>query len=192
MTLQIPNGYCNIQALFTDHAGHQGLNAVGYVLTAAVDQTDADAASDALAPSYKAILSTGSTFDGVRIYDMEGGALLKWESISSAGAGGRGGDFTSPQVQHVIKKSVSPVGRKFRGHLWVPDVRETDVAPNGTLGDTIVDELTTLGIAWLGLASASATFGAGHLLHSSATPPTVINSMTGERKVGTLRNRYDR
>jgi hypothetical protein len=186
-------GFAEILVFMTNIDGHRCQNAMGYSIDPGVDQTTADAVSDALAVPYKAQLSANSFFNGVRIIVGADGPESEFDSVSSAGVGGRSGDFESPMVQGLIRKSTAFAGRKYRGRMYIPDMADSTVDYNGNVNTTGRTLLQGIADQWMTLNAIDALLLLPQLLHTAEVlAPTEVTSLLVENKVATQRRRYNR
>jgi hypothetical protein len=191
--LIIPPGFAHVKVFWTHGVtGRTFSNGYGVDLDSALDQTDVDNLSAALAVSYKPVLSTGSLYGGVHIQEGNDGAPLVWDSTTGTGAGSRSGtSFATPQVQFLINKKTALGGRKFRGHTFISEVQEGDVGNDGIVLAATVTLLQTLANNVLSNLQAGDLNGMV-VLHTDATVPTPVTSFVADGKASTLRARYRR
>ena len=186
-------GFAEILVFTTNIDGHRCQNSMGYSIDPGVDQTTADAVSDALSVPYKAQLSANSYFNGVRIIVGADGPESEFDSVSSAGVGGRSGDFESPMVQGLIRKSTAFAGRKYRGRMYIPDMADSQVDYNGNVNSAGQTLLQGIADGWMGLNAIDALLLLPQLLHTAEVlAPTEVTSLLVENKVATQRRRYNR
>lgn len=186
-------GFIEVLAFYTNLAGHPCQNACGYAVDGVVDQVTADAVSDWLAPAYKAQITAGSFWRGVRIIVGNDGPPGEFNSASSAGAGTPTGDTEQLQVQGLIHKATGLAGRKFRGRMYLPDILDSQCDSQGNLNASAIAKLQGIADAWFGLHGAEDLIGDPYLLHADGlTAPTLITAMSVEGKVATQRRRFRR
>lgn len=190
--MQIPPGFIAIFARYTNAVGHQCENVMGYSVDPGFSQTEADAISDWIAPSYKTWLSTSSDFLGVHVLVGSDGEPGAFDSASSAGSGTAGGALVTPQVQSLIKKLSAAAGRHGRGRMYLPDIHDDQVNDSGGLDSTAIGNMDDIATQWMTLTDADAILLAPMILHNDSTDPTEITAMVSELKVATQRRRYPR
>lgn len=193
MPIVIPPGFAYVRVSITKGTtGRLMSNGHGVDLATPLTQTEVNALSTNLAGTYKPILSTGSLYNGIHIEEGQDGAPLVWDSVSGAGAGTRTiTASTTPQVQLLCDKKTALGGRKFRGRTFLPDVAESDVNDAGAVAAGTVTLLTTFCTNLLTNFSTGAYAGMV-VLHSDATVPTPVTTMSADGKAATLRARYKR
>ena len=191
-SLVIPGDFALITAQFTNALGHHCVNECGASFTAAPTQAQVDTLCGQLAAKYKLKLATSGGFQGIKVVYVTTGPPQVLFSTSSAGIGNHSGNLLPPQVQYLISKKTTFIGRHYRGRMFIPDAFETEVDDSGGLAVAATSQLTDIANAWAtGLTTSP--WVAPVLLHSTpAIPPTNISLFSPGSKVATLRRRYDR
>lgn len=191
--MEIPNGYGQLSALYTDgSAAHSCMNSFGVAMVSTPTQEDIDAVSSGLGTAYRAVLNSGSRFDGVRLVYNDGGDMRELVSTNGSGSGGRGSPVAPPQVQGLITKRTALIGRKFRGRLFIADIAEGNIGDSGNLNSTEIGLLEDIADAWLVAGEEGSGLVGLVLLHNDATTPTEITQLVVSPLVATLRRRFER
>lgn len=123
-----------------------GVNVLAFVCTetdnVASDESMAQAAEARFAPLYKALMSVGAAFSGVRVRKMFPVPMpVPTTSGVLSGAGTVPGDILPRQVCGLIKKWTILAGRANQGRVYVPFPSEAD---SGNTGYPTTDYLTRL------------------------------------------------
>jgi len=192
----IPNGYAEIGIEWTRTGmTHPFVITFGVALKAA--PTPTGIALDVknawtFAGSMNGAQPTTMVAQYVRYKATYGGLPLSGQSAAGWAAGGGGGTtLCSPAVATVARKATGLAGRKYRGRMMIPWCVEADVDPAGTVAPAVVTAYNnSLAIFLAQLAAAGrAQINGMVLLHSSATVPTPVTSLTLRSTVGTVRDR---
>jgi len=165
---------------------------MGYSVTAGLTQTNVNTIATTVAPKYKACLHSSGSFDGLKVIVGNDGPMQEFTTTSGAGAGTKTTALATAQVQCVIAKRTALRGRKYRGRIFVGDVREDHINDGGGMDSSelaIYNDLANTLNSALGLG---AIIGATYLLHGDSTAPTALVSLAADTFVGTLRRRYKR
>lgn len=160
-------------------------------------QVDADALAASLASPLKAIMQAGYQVTNVNLFV---GLTIGDISLDSNVGNGPGTASGAPLPQNtsiLVRKSGLLAGRKHRGRMYIPGVREANVNEVGLIDstertriqghvDALFDALENPvgGFNWLG----------AYILHSygDATEPTAITAMQVDPVVATQRRRLRR
>jgi hypothetical protein len=186
----IPPGFVNVEFRMHNTVGHACQFGWAWAVTSDPTQAHADTLSSHIGAPLTNILSTVSTYDGLRMLIGQDGPPLELLSVNGTGAGGRGITMCPAQVQHLMDKRTGLVGRKFRGRAFIPDVSETHTGQNGIMDSTELGLIQALRTALTsGLPSE---FGQSVILHNDETEPTTVVTINTEQKVATLRRRWPR
>jgi hypothetical protein len=134
-------------------------------------------------------LHTSVNFDTVRIKrgPNSTGATGEFTGVLT---GGQGGTAAPPNLAYLIEKNTGLGGRRGRGRLFLPGVEEGSVEGDGALGAVMLGGLITQSGLWLADIET-----AGYnmvLLHSDATAPTEVTSLSVDPRAATQRNRMRR
>lgn len=90
----------------------------------------------------------------------------------------------------LVRKNTAVGGRRGRGRMYIPGITEAESPGGGTVLSTFVTGMQTACATFLGhLSSASLPMV---LLHSDATAPTLVTSLTVESVFGSQRDRMRR
>jgi len=190
----IPVGFARCFILFSNALPHECQNTIDLALDDVFDDGDANAVANAIAPSYKAMLNTASTFHGVRVLiGQDGGDPLEVFSTLHSGPGTASGALAPAQVQGLIKKHTSHAGRKGRGRCYLPDVQEAHINDSGIADSTQQGLWQDVANALLDLPSSVGSPISGVvLLHEDGSTPYGVTSISVEPAVATQRRRWPR
>jgi hypothetical protein len=194
MSLFIPEGYCQLH--FASRTG--GQKEVTFALAFnLLDPTpvDLEAAYDAYA-TFGGAIGWGVDITMTAVRSETGTAdpaepILEEFTGSATGSGSTA--FSPPQVSFLVKKRSAVGGRKNRGRVFIPHVRESVVDFRGDVEssyrsgcqDAFDDFVTAVG------AAIEVTDDV--ILHTNpADTPTPITSYSWESKVATQRRRFER
>jgi len=192
MPVIIPPGFGEVTFHSTVNSGKAINTVYGVVLGSVPTQTELNTLSTAFGAPWTNILSTNSAYVGCRLLiGQDGGPPTILESVSGAGAGGRGSAMCPPQVQHLIRKGTNIASRQGIGRTFVPDVVEGNVTDTGVINSTEQTLCQTFATAVFAALLAGA-FDGMCLLHSDSREPDVVESYVTETKVATLRRRFVR
>lgn len=128
----------------------------------------------------------------VTAYYRQGADLFVGVSDRSPYNGTLGVGAESPSVSWLLRKNTGLAGRKFRGRCFAPQPRADDVDGGGNVLAAQLTNWATAGAGLLSDAADSGLFGWAmplRLLHSDATAPTAITSITCDPIVGVQRRR---
>jgi hypothetical protein len=110
-----------------------------------------------------------------------------FESSSTPAAGLMSGNPVTPNTAVLIQKKTGFIGRRNRGRMYVPGIREADVNDNGDIG-TI--QLGTWNTHANSLMVRFAAVGSGPIIHhADLGTPTAITSLDVPVKCATQRRR---
>lgn len=140
----------------------------------------------------KTLCANEYTIGTTTAYYRQGGSLFVGTSVNAPYVGSLGVGAEPPAVSWLLRKNTGLAGRKFRGRMFAPQPRSDDVDGGGNVlaaqlvnwaaaGALVLSDMADAGI--LGWSMAA------RLLHSDATAPTAITSITCDPIVGTQRRR---
>lgn len=185
-------GHGEITVRFRNVQGHVCASVFGVEMSATPTQAQVDTLSTSLGAQYKAVLSTGGGFDGIRLLIGTSGLFPdQMTSSAGAGAGTVSAAVASPQVQALIRKTTSQAARQGVGRTFLPDVQEARISDVGLLnaaamtqyGDFATNVYAALNVA---------PFAGMELLHPEPIVPTNVTAYQAQTLVATLRPRYSR
>lgn len=140
----------------------------------------------------KTLCANEYTIGTTTCYYNQGGVLLVGQSVNPPYVGSLGVGAEPPAVSWLIRKNTGLAGRKFRGRMFAPQPRSDDVDGGGNVLAAQITNWAAAGALILSDMADGGVFGwsmAARLLHSDATPPTAITSLTCDPIVGTQRRR---
>lgn len=193
MGVRWPTGYAQASYVFTmDGIDGEAISTMGWksdALDPVFNQGDVDNLFDEfVAQGLWALQASSVIFLEVRLTPGPSNAPLA--TLVSSGAavpGGEGGDQLIPNTTPILKKTTALGGRKNRGRMYLPVLRDGHVGPDGLIDATPLGDLNTA-------IDDYVTAMNGHdmtafLFHDSAEVPTEITGLVFESKVGTQRGR---
>lgn len=194
MSVIIPPGFAQVSVSMVEGStARECTNVFGVALTGPPTQAEVDTLCGDLAAAYKPWLSTGSLFSGIRVLvGQDGGDPTVLESTDGTGAGARGGDFTSPQVQALIKKTGPLAARNNIGRTFLCDVTEANLDSAGNISGAQLTLLVNTADAIQTSFGLTDPWNGIVLLHSTADEPTVVVRYAAQTKCATLRPRFPR
>lgn len=149
--------------LFTRNGGQTGINVLHYNVQtigggAITDQQVADAFSTFIAPSMKALMSTQSSYSGLRVQRISPLPVpVAVTSTNGAAVGTTGVDVIPAQASALISKRTNLAGRMNRGRVYLPFIALNHTTSGGQLN---AGGLTAVG-NWAAAAMALITIVAG-------------------------------
>lgn len=132
------------------------------------------------------------TIGSTTAYYRQGADLFVGVSTNAPYTGSLGVGGASPAVSWLLRKNTGLAGRKYRGRMFAPQPRDVDVDAGGNVLAAQLTNWAAAGALVLSDMADGGVFGwsmAARLLHSDATPPTAITSITCDPIVGTQRRR---
>lgn len=188
----IPPGYANLQVLFELPDNSEGMTALGFEVTSFDPVADLDAVDEATHDwAWMAQMATETDYLGVRVILGTSGDPLVFESRAHGQVGG-GGNGLPPNTSVLITKRTALGGRKGRGRMFLPGVRETMVGGRGEISPTDVTAITDDVQNWVD--ELTPLFGGDPVLFHTleADTPTAITTFQCESLVATQRRRMHR
>lgn len=140
----------------------------------------------------RTLMANEYTINSVTAYYRQGATLFVGVSDRAPYAGTLGVGAESPSVSWLLRKNTGLAGRKFRGRAFAPQPRADDVDSGGNVLAAQLTNWVAAGAALLSDAADDGIFGWSmplRLLHSDATAPTAITSITCDPIVGVQRRR---
>lgn len=133
--------------------------------------------------------TTGVTLSGVLVKfgpNATGPAALVPASV----AGSNTGSQVTPQVSYLVTKNTALGGREGKGRMYVPGIEEGSLTAGGVMSGGVQTALQASWDAFLGHLVDDDI--AMNLLHTSATVPTVVDSLSVASQAATQRRRNRR
>jgi len=199
VTLQIPDGYTLTTFHFAcTQSTHPCVSSIGLQWAAARTITQHATAAEAVIhsaagfPCTPAEMSDLWSMTGVSAIGRRAG-LLYSASVGSTVVGLETADPPSINTSIKVNKHTGVAGRKYRGVLMFPPfllAEDTEVDAGGNIDPSRVTGISLLFSNWL--SALISNIMSPFLLHSDATAPTPITSMTCANQVGTIRRRIVR
>lgn len=185
----IPAGYgrCTMEVDFSG-PGSPAMLTFGFLNTGYTGDLDADANTigQIVANNLDAQMSTHYTFQDCRIVVNVAGVVQAGEAVINQ-PGDFGGTASPPQVAYLAGKKSELVGRKHRGRWYIPGVPESVVDNNGLVDSVVRAGVTSACLAVL--ADLDTANFPMYILHTDATAPTEVKSMSCDAYVATQRRR---
>lgn len=152
------------------------------------DQADCDAVYTAFADTIRdTILATEARFGGVKLVANNGAGLVVFENIFET-AGLNPIDLIPINSAALVQKHTALGGRHGRGRSYVPGVLDGGLVNQaGSLESGLVTVITDQFNAFMAACVASEMIPM--LLHSDATAPTQISSLSCSNRIATQRRR---
>lgn len=138
-------------------------------------------------PIAAANMLTGYTLVEMKILMRTLGGILLTAVDTTQIVGARVGSGMSINTSVLIKKVVTPAGRKYRGRLMWPPMYFTESDVNMT--GNITASLATYQGGWTSIWTNLNPTTPAVLLHSDATTPTPLTALTVQAKIGTIGKR---
>ena len=184
----IPSGFAEIEVNYNLPGGGLRDGMVTFGLQApAYDQTNCDAVFDIVADNLKTVLHNHA---GIFSVTMRDSLSNTFESGQNEVSGTASGTISPPQVCFLLRKITALGGRRNRGRLYLPGVREAAYDDEGKLTSTANSELVSAAdglIADLGTADMTM-----EILHSDGGTPTDVTSLAVGQFLATQRRRLKR
>lgn len=109
---------------------------------------------------------------------------------STADNGGVSSTGATSNVAYLVHKNSSIGGRHGRGRMYLPGVTESSVGSDGSVDSAIRGDIQTAVDAWLSdMDIGNLTV---YLLHTDATSPSSVESLTVDARAATQRRRMRR
>lgn len=194
---EVPVGYGQLTALIS-LAGDQEIMSTGIGLrfddADAVDQTLVNAYSTTFSVFLKGAMANVYSYEGLNLFIGTTLGDRSFDSSTGAGVGTAGVAPLPQNTSALVRKSSGFAGRKNRGRMFIPGIREANVGDNGELSGAEITRLQTLVDSFMSTMLAQASILDLVILHSfgDATEPTVITAMTVDGIVATQRRRLRR
>lgn len=191
MTLIIPEGFAQVSFIFGDIAFPTGaLSTIGVANGTDLSATAvATAAEDAFSTNWMPQFTNDVVLETVRakLGPNETGAMAE---VPSGTVGSVNDNNQAPNVAILVQKVTALGGRKGRGRMFLPSVDKDLISPGGSVDVTEIGNLQTAANAFkTAMEAADLPL---YLLHSDATAPTAITSLSISPKVATQRRRLRR
>lgn len=185
----IPEGYAQVVARISQSGVSREMAVVfGVESVGAFTQGDIDGISAAASDFIRGITTNTTTYIGVKVTEEQGSGPILWESVVDAGLGANTGATAPPNTAWLIRKRTGSGGRRGRGRMFVPGIRETDVDQAGVITAAQVTGAQALATAFGNALTTNATPMV--LLHSEAPfTPELVTALTVDSRVATQRRR---
>lgn len=192
MRTWIPSGYGALQVVFSLSGMTRRMSImIGLDFTATATQVMADALHTAFRTAWGARLPTAYTFRGGTLYVGNGTGSPASFNTSTAVAGSNVNTLLfPPNVTHVCNVNTALSGRKGKGRLYIPGLKEGEVDNTGVIsGAALTTYNTSLAALKSGLEGVTGVGNLYLLSHDSSATPQQVTSLTMRAKVGTQVNR---
>lgn len=125
------------------------------------------------------------TFTGSRVINASAEGVASYGGVN----GNRTGALAPPNTTCLVRKQSNLRGRENRGRMYLPGMLlDGDIFDDGTIDISIVAAITTAVQTFLTNVAAANGYGQV-ILHSGASAPTIVDSISTENRVATQRRR---
>jgi hypothetical protein len=192
--LRIPNGYANVQWIFSlNGSSHQFSFAHG--VKYAVDTEPQDLGAMAVACVEDGYdmgnVYNDWTFDRAHIIQNIGGDKFSLDQFAEDPGTGGAGEFPPPNSSLIVKKITGRAGRQYRGRMYWPllSIVDADVDDTGIVDPTVLGVIAGNIENFKEQLELSPFVDSIVLLHTSNETPTDVVSWGVEALLGTQRRR---
>lgn len=158
------------------------------------DQADANSIAGTMGTFVKGVMTSDYSVINVNCFAGTSAGDVSFDSATGNGAGAIVAAPVPQNTAYLIRKSGALAGRKHRGRMFIPGVRESVVEAVGSLTTGEQSRITALVDAFFFTRTTSAVYDSFEILHSygDATIPTPITAMRIDPVVATQRRRLRR
>jgi hypothetical protein len=189
--MTIPAGWGQATFLYSGTAAPTGAaHSIGFSNSGSNSAAEcAESFHDVWVAQMMPLLSSSLVLDAVRV-KLGPDATGPSADFNSGITGDVGGETETPQTALLVQKVTAIGGRKGRGRMFVPGVPGAIYSSSGIMSGV---ELAEFGTALFNFGGALTLAGLPTaLLHSDATAPTLITSLTPSATAATQRRRIRR
>ena len=200
MALVIPNSCANWSLTITNaNGGASSRSSIAIAMEHTANLTQADIGRianllrDGLTGRYDSSWLLGPT----HVVENTGGPVYKvWDDTGTEAGTVAAAADVSPAVALVVSKLTGFAGRSFRGRVYMPGLRETDVDESGAVAGATVNAWQTAFDNLQTALIADAAVEGVILLHNEGNPnagiPTPVTRFLVRNVIGTMRPRQRR
>lgn len=165
-----------------------------FVSAGTFEQPDADEFAADFGTFVKACVANIVTVTNVSFVVGLVGGDAAYESSAGNGVGTVSGSSLPQNCAILVKKRTGLVGRKNRGRMFLPGIRENEVDQLGVISSTEVTRLQGHANTFAGNVASSTQFDGLAILHAvgDGTTPALVPNLQVDSRIATQRRRLRR